>query len=98
MENLHKETFEEQLNTKFQLIHEDTPVLELELIKVDGPGRSEYQERFSLTFRGPLEVRFGQGMQKITHESLGTLDLFFVPIAQKPEGIHYEVVFNRLIK
>ncbi|MDQ3813816.1 MAG: hypothetical protein M3347_07675, partial [Armatimonadota bacterium] len=74
LENLHKETFEEQLNTKFRLFHEGAPVLELELIAVEGPGVDGRQERFALLFRGPLEMPFTQGMWKLEHDQLGSLD------------------------
>jgi len=98
LEELHKESFVEQLNTKFQLIHEGAPLLELELIEVTGPGIAGRQERFYLVFRGPLEMSFDQGMGRVEHEQLGAFDLFLVAIAREPDGMRYEAVFNRFVE
>lgn len=97
LEKLNKESFAEHINTKFRLIHEDSPALDLELIEVSGPGVEGRQERFYLLFRGPLEIPFGQGLRHLEHEPLGTLELFLVPVAREADGIHYEAVFNRLV-
>lgn len=94
IENLHKETCVELLNTKFRLL-EAAPGLELELVAVEGPGIEKGEERFSLIFRGPLEQPFAQGLWTLEHDKLGALGLFLVPIAREPDGMRYEAAFSR---
>jgi hypothetical protein len=37
---------------------------------------------------------FGQGLYRVTHPSLGDLDLFVVPVGPDDKGMCYEVTFN----
>jgi hypothetical protein len=54
------------------------------------------QEQFSLMFQGPGEIFMPQGMYTLTHRTLGTFDLFLVPIGKDDNGFSYEAVFNTL--
>jgi len=98
LENLTAATFSEILNTKFRLHLSESDLLELELFNVEDLSSSPRQERFSILFRGPLDPAIWQGMYKMEHEQLGTLDLFIVPIAKEEDGMVYEAVFNRIKK
>ena len=54
---------------------------------------------FSLLFRGPKEQLFGQANYRLTHEAIGEIELFLVPILDpRPidERILYQAVVNRL--
>jgi hypothetical protein len=54
-------------------------------------------EQFSLLFEGPMDPAVPQGILRLEHEALGTLDLFVVPIGLTGDGcIRYEAFFNRL--
>ena len=55
-----------------------------------GPRRSP----FSLIFRGPHSPVFPQRIWPLTHESLGRLEIFLVPIGPDASGMRYEAVFN----
>jgi hypothetical protein len=49
---------------------------------------------FSLTFRGPGETLVPQGIRPLTHDELGELPIFLVPVARDPEGLRYQAVFS----
>lgn len=99
MAELTEKNFSQHLNTKFRVRRaaEEGPV-ELELIQVKGyhPGQNEESgmERFSLFFQGPGEVLLPQNTYALEHESMGTNELFMVPVARNDLGFRYEVVFN----
>lgn len=59
-----------------------------------GPG-PEGQERaqFSLLFHGPADGALAQGTYRLTHEELGELDLFLVPLGPDGAGMRYEAAF-----
>lgn len=99
-ETFAKESFAEQLNTKFRVLLEveNAPEVELELAElVEFPtlthSRSDV-ERFSLFFYGPGNFFLPQSMYRLAHEQLGELDIFLVPVAQEPRGFRYEAVFS----
>jgi hypothetical protein len=99
-EILKKESFAEQLNTKFRVLLEleNAPEVELELAEVaEFPtlthSRSDV-ERFSLYFYGPGNFFLPQGTYRLAHERMGEHDIFLVPVAQEPRGYRYEAVFS----
>jgi len=96
-DNLTKEAFQENLNTKFRIKIEPSAIVPVELVELLEGVSTPKQEQFSLTFRGPLETPFGQGMRDVEHDRMGTFVLFLVPIARNPDGMVYEAVFNRFI-
>lgn len=70
--------------------------MELELFSVSGLLETERQRNFSVVFRGPLDMPLGQGMFRMEHNSLESLDLFIVPVGRTEKGFEYEAVFNHL--
>ncbi|MBC8001047.1 MAG: hypothetical protein H7X97_00550 [Opitutaceae bacterium] len=53
---------------------------------------------FSLTFAGPQHPFLPQRTYLFEHETLGSGDLFIVPIGQDKRGYRYEAVFNRPVQ
>lgn len=49
---------------------------------------------FSLLWQGPTTPALQQGTYEMTHEKLGAMALFLVPVAQKDAGFQYEAVFT----
>ena len=57
---------------------------------------------FSVMFHGPLQPVAPQGIYRVEHEKLGTLELFIVPVGpdeptepgQAPTAMRYEAVFG----
>jgi hypothetical protein len=97
-ENLSKEAFSENLNTKFRIPSQSDEALEMELIEVVETMRTPTREQFSVFFRGPLEYRLPQSIYHMEHEKMGEMDIFLVPIGKGQEGYNYEAVFNRMIQ
>jgi hypothetical protein len=98
IENLKLDSFSEYLKTKFRVHVGDDTTVELELVEAKDGGSNAKQERFSILFRGPLDVTLGQGTYRVEHDKLGALDLFVVPVGRSESGIEYEAIFNRLIR
>ena len=89
------------LNQPFRLqLGEDEPLL-LELIEAgqlsshslpnDDPTR---RRPFALVFRGPAGVHLAQQLVHLSHDQLGQLELFLVPIQPDEHGPRYEAIFN----
>lgn len=82
--------------------HSSAPPMELELAEVTegsepgGPGPDgEERRQFSLVFLGPAAPALEQGTYQLTHEALGVLELFLVPLgpASGGGGMRYEAAF-----
>lgn len=56
------------------------------------PGR--LREPFSLLFKSASPVILPQKLYKMKHPSIGSIDLFLVPVAQDAGAIVYQAVFN----
>jgi hypothetical protein len=89
--------FSQHVSTTFRAMVGTEPV-DLELTQVKGyAGHAEDQqgmERFSLFFSGPAQPVLPQTTYSLIHDSMGTFDLFLVPIKPDGEGSRYEAVFN----
>lgn len=49
---------------------------------------------FSLVFQAPPDVNPVQGLYRLEHDDLGTIEVFLVPVAGDQEGTDFEAVFN----
>lgn len=97
-EQISKAAFAEQVKTKFRTRFDGQPALELELTEVKEFATSPTVEQFSLFFLGPPEAPVWQGLYQLTHDQLGQLEIFLVPIGRDQTGVQYEAVFNRFVK
>jgi hypothetical protein len=59
-----------------------------------GRGQPARREPFSVIFRGPLTPVLPQRIYRIEHDTIGTFDLFIVPVGSDAGGMQYEAVFN----
>jgi hypothetical protein len=98
LESLTRESFAENLNTKFRLPVESGEPFEIELIEVSERKRVRDSENFSIVFRGALSFLLPQRIHRLEHERLGAFEVFLVPIAREADGYHYEAVFNRFVR
>lgn len=95
--NLDFSSFQEQLNSEFQIKFETGEFVTLELTEVkDLRNVHEASRRaFSLVFQQhDKSLLLPQKMYFIEHQELGKLALFMVPIANHESGFVYEVIFN----
>jgi hypothetical protein len=90
--------FAAQINTKFRILLNDKSTIELELVEVGEFLVSEYQERFSIKFSGPVKQPLSQGIHSFVHDVMGEFKLFIVPIESDNDLAAYEAVFNRMRK
>ncbi len=59
-----------------------------------GAARAGHRAPFSLVFRGARTPVLPQAIYPFQHPTLGTLDIFIVPIGPDAEGMRYEAVFT----
>ena len=95
--DLTEKEFSKHVNTKFRAGLDDGAV-DLELVVVKGylarPDDHEGMERFSIFFTGPAKPFLPQKTYSLSHDAMGTFDIFLVPIQPDGEGFRYEAVFN----
>jgi hypothetical protein len=90
-------TFEPHVGESFRLHGgQESPV---ELVLVDASllpalARAETRAPFSVVFRGPSGAILPQAIYRLDHATIGTFDLFLVPIAEDAGGVRYEAVFT----
>jgi len=68
--------------------------LALESVTPTGMPVEGRRRAFSLLFLGPEDVILPQRTYEMTHEDLGTFDLFIVPVGRTPQGVQYEAIFT----
>ncbi|MFH1742991.1 MAG: hypothetical protein ABIH23_28635 [bacterium] len=103
VKDLNISTFSPHLNTRFRVRRDPMDVIDTELIEVSDKSdkwssKSEGVELecFSLVFRGPCDPVLPQSTYEITHDGIGTFDMFLVPFERDEKGIKYEAIFNRI--
>ena len=90
--------FARHMNTRFTMHLGESGTRELELIEARQITLTDEQDEFSLLFLGPDDSPAAQGIYKLSHEAMGTLEIFLVPIKRDRSGLTYEAVFNLLPK
>ncbi len=89
--------FQAVVGSRFLLQLGKAGSLGLELLEAEilgSPPAEPRRHAFSLLFRGPLEPELFQSIYALTHETLGSLEIFLVPINRKQDGFYYEAVFT----
>ncbi|HYP25938.1 MAG TPA: hypothetical protein VE262_04390 [Blastocatellia bacterium] len=90
--------FAPHLNTKFVMHLGESETRELELTDARQITLTDEQDEFALLFLGPDDSPPAQGIYKLSHEAMGSLEIFLVPIRKDQNGVTYEAVFNLLPK
>ena len=97
MADLTEAEFSRHLTTHFDLwLGDEQLQLRLVAVKLYLPQATEQSgmERFSLFFDGAVDRHLPQRMYHLTHEAMGEMDIFLVPIEKKENAFRYEAVFN----
>src|SRR6266850_1765611 len=96
--DLTEKEFSKHVNTKFRANIDADAEVDLELMEVKGysghPGDQQGMERFSILFKGPAKPLLTQNTYSMSHNAMGTFDLFIVPIKPDGDSSRYEAVFN----
>lgn len=93
IDNLDYEIYFGLRGSVFSLVDSD---VQLELVEVTERKVTGTQEMFSLLFCGAKDKFLHQGSYDLTHETLGSVTLFLVPLGLDENGYQYEAAFNRL--
>lgn len=96
LDSLNLETFSPLEGTRFGLQSEDHgPVnLVLESAAALSVGGQSPRAPFSLLFRGPSGIELHQRIYRLSHETLGDVELFLVPMQPDDQGSLFEAVFT----
>ena len=93
-------TFAERVGEKFQ-VDDGSQVIEMQLVAAtaatlrsgERATTPSGRDPFSIVFRGPLEPILPQRIYPFRHETLGSFELFIVPIGPNGDAMQYEAVF-----
>jgi hypothetical protein len=95
LDRLRKEDFEPLIGQKVTIVaggaSAELEVAEASSLKSPSPRETP---PFRIILRSREGWRAPQGMFRISHPTLGDLDLFAVPIGPDAEGFCYEILFN----
>ena len=101
---LTEDNFSRQLYSKFQIYTSPLTSIDLQLIDVthldasftkDTAARAPKLDSFSVLFRGPRKTALESRTYRITHDQMGTFDLFISPVNDNKKQRLYQAVFNR---
>jgi hypothetical protein len=92
---LNLSVFSQHLHTQFNVSLDSSTTIAIELTTAAERPTAPNYECFSLLFVGPETPYLGQGLRTLEHATLGTMDLFLVPVGKDARGVTYEAVFNR---
>jgi hypothetical protein len=89
------DTFSPLVGSAFDVHLDSATRLRLELIDaVSAGGAGATGRPFSLLFRGPGAPLAVQQIYQVEHPTLGSFELFLVPVGPDEHGMCYEAVFN----
>jgi uncharacterized protein DUF6916 len=96
LKDLTAESFREHLGSRFRVHVDDVGSMDVELVDValHEPHAGPRSQPFSLLFRGHLKSYLPQAIYRLEHATLGTLELFLVPVGPDERGMRYEAIFN----
>ena len=89
-----RKQFLQKLENVFLARATDGRMFELTLKAIEEHDLTETHEKFSVIFRGPLDMPPEQGMYSLKSEDIGSFDVFLVPISRNENGLDVEAVFN----
>ena len=101
LEKLTLESMRPHLRSEFRVVGKEETQAILTLVEVrdltteaTAPRGADQRAPFSLLFLAPTEFRIPQGLIVLENESLGSMEIFVVPVAEDESGLYYEAIFN----
>jgi hypothetical protein len=90
------EQFLPLVNSDFELPAQKVSAKLIEAAALQGTTALKTRSPFRLLFvtAGMPEAQYRQGIMRLDHPQLGTLDLFLVAVGQRESGLLYEAIFN----
>jgi len=95
LDRLRREDFEPLIGERIKVTSGDASA-ELEVAEASSLKSPSPRETppFRLILRSRENWRAPQGMFRVDHPTLGTLEMFAVPIGPDAQGLCYEILFN----
>jgi len=94
LDNYTIDSLTELVGSSFEVISNEKSPFTLTLKDVSVHVNTPNHQNFSLYFQGPLDHFLAQGIYQLDHPTLGSSELFLVPISKDSNGYLYEAVFN----
>jgi hypothetical protein len=89
------EDFDPALDQTFELVAEPNHwPLHLTRVERVGHGHALRRQPFTLRFTGAPALRIPQGIYRLEHAELGSLEIFLVQTGSDGAGSYFEAVFN----
>ena len=97
-ELLQTSDFQSQLDQVFSIRLDPVKTIDLQLVSVtelSTSSRTESRTPFSLHFLGPISQQYLlQNTYPMVNKTLGTLDIFIVPLGAEAGRMRYEAIFT----
>ena len=97
-EPLYSTDFKPQVDHQFSIRLNDATTIDLQLVSVTELGAATgtgTRAPFSLHFLGPVSQQYlQQHTYQMTNETLGTFDIFIVPLGAEAGRMRYEAIFT----
>ena len=101
-ERLTEENFSRYLYSEFRFATAPFTAVSLQLVNVkrweasDTPQAQEIKlDSFSVLFKGPRKTALESKIYQVTHDSMGTFELFISPVNERKKQRIYQAVFTR---
>jgi len=95
LDPLKQTAYEALLHETFRLALDGGSTVDMHLRRVERlSAASPKYDSFAVEFRGPHECFLQQQSYSLTHDKMGTFDLFLVAVEEADDGYIYQSVFN----
>lgn len=93
-QGLTHEAFTGCLEAPFQTTHESGKAIDLALKEISDVKTIGSHQTYSVLFKGPKSDFLIQKIYTLTHDKVGSHDIFLVPVGEDNSGYEYEAVFS----
>ncbi|HMT08273.1 MAG TPA: hypothetical protein PKA82_09730 [Pyrinomonadaceae bacterium] len=84
-------------NTHFRTTFGDGLAVTLSLVSVSELTDNSVTQSFSLIFLAPPTEQPTQSIYTLSHDTLGEMELFLVPVKRDADGVYFESVFSNFV-
>jgi hypothetical protein len=88
----------ELLNSRFNILYDETSLIETELVEVNSGLLTAETEEFSFLFRTTWEPALAEATYDFEHAQLGRFPLYIRPVAHSGGAHHYSASVNHLLE
>ena len=98
LQQFERDKFAEAIGSGFTVTAPNGVSVEFFLAKVSELHETAERQGFSIEFLAPENCNVAQGLYDLEHATLGTMQLFLVPVGVKNGRLQLQSVFNFLIE